>query len=195
MRNVQVAGNSISGSLLDGVRITTGVDGGASYNRIENVRVERNVISSTIVGKGVYLWGGDMVRFEGTYATRNRIAGVTIRANRITTGKSYARETDHRTAGGVVLVGGWHFTRRGVVKNVRIRENRIATAQTGIRLIGGLDSTAKGNSVTCVRLAGNRITGTRNTVSVRSNVGGCWQRGKCKSPQRASGNRASLGGC
>lgn len=197
VRDLQVAGNSVSGSLAAGVRIMAGADAGGSRNGVENVRVERNVIRSTMMGKGVYLWVGDIVPFEGTYARGNRITGVKIDANQIATGKSnpLPGETDYRTAGGIVLLGGWHYGRRGVIRDVLITKNRIATAQVGIRLIGGLGSTARGNSVTCVRLAGNRITGTRNAVSVAANVGGCPGSGKCKQPQRASGNRASLGGC
>ena len=196
VRDVQIAGNSVSGSLAAGVRIQAGVDAGGSRNRVDNVRVERNVIRSTMMGKGVYLWVGDIVPFEGTYATGNRITGVTIEANRITTGKSkpLPGETDYRTAGGIVLLGGWHYGRRGVIRDVRITNNRIATAQAGIRLIGGLESTARGNSVTCVRLAGNRITGTRNVVVVTPNEGRPAHPGK-PNEGGASGNRATLGGC
>jgi hypothetical protein len=196
VQDVQVAGNSVSGSLAAGVRIMAGTDAGGSRNRVENVRVERNVIRSTMMGKGVYLWAGDILPFEGTYAAGNRIAGVTIDANRITTGKSnpLPGETDYRTAGGIVLLGGWHYGRRGVIRDVRITRNQIATAQVGIRLIGGLESTARGNSVTCVRLAGNRITGTRNAVVVMPNEGRPAHPGK-PNEGGASGNRASLGGC
>jgi hypothetical protein len=71
---------------------------------------------------------------------------------------------------------------------VRISKNRIATAQVGTRLIGGLESTARGNSLTCVRLAGNRVTGTRRALSVTPNAGG-------QKFGFASGDRASLGSC
>lgn len=186
VRDVVVAGNSMSGPLAAGVRIQAGVDGGGSHNRIENVRIARNVTRSTALGKGVYLWVGQIggPAFEGRPVTGNRITGVSIDANRITTGKNRpAPDTDYRTAGGIVLLGGASFGRGGAIRDVRITKNRIVTAQAGVRLIGGLGRTARGNSVTCVRLVGNRITGTRNAVAVKSNVGG------------ASGNRASLGGC
>jgi hypothetical protein len=191
LRDVTVAGNSLSGSLAAGVRIQAGVDGGGSRNRVERVRVERNVISSTMMGKGVYLWLGDNFPPPSTdpsdvkRPTGNHITGIAIQANRITTGKRHPLpgETDKRTAGGVVLLGGWHGGRRGVIRDIRITRNRIATTHFGIRLIGGLEPAARGNRLSCVRLAGNRITGTRRRVSVRSNAGG------------ASGNRASLGGC
>ncbi len=39
-----------------------------------------------MLGKGVYLWVGEIFPLEGPYATSNRITGVTIDANRITTG-------------------------------------------------------------------------------------------------------------
>ncbi len=192
VRDVQIARNFVSGALAAGVSIMAGTYAGGSRNRVENVRVERNVIRSTTSwGKGVYLWVGDIVPFEGTAATGNRITGVAIDANRIETGtsKPLPEEYGLRDAGGIVLLGGWHYGRRGVIRDVRITSNRIATARvgatshSGIRLIGGLEPTARGNSVTCVRLAGNRITGTREAVSVESDLGG------------ASRNRASLGGC
>lgn len=44
----------------------------------------------------------------------------------------------------------------------------------------GIGRTASGNSVTCVRLSGNRIVGARSRVVVRSNLAG------------ATGNRARL---
>ena len=128
--------------------------------------------------------------FKNRYATGNRIAGVTIRANRITIGKASPGEINDPLTGGVVLVAGGRFGRGGVVRDVRITNNRIATARAGIRLVGGMESTLRGNSVTCVRLAGNRITGTRNAVVVTPNVPG-----PKPNVRGASGNRASLGGC
>ena len=82
-----------------------------------------------------------------------------------------------------MLLGGATFGRDGVIRGVRITKNRIVTRYFGVRLIGGLGPTAERNKVSCVRLAGNRITGTRRRVSVRPNVGG------------AKENRASLRGC
>ena len=185
LRDVRVAGNSVSGSVAAGVKIGAGIDAGGSENRIQEVRVEHNVVRSTITGKGVYLWTGQILPFEGTYARGNRIAGVTIESNRITTGRGepLQGETIRWSAGGVVLLGGWQYSRRGVIRNVRIRNNRIATRYAGVRLIGGIDPTARGNGVSCVRLARNRITGTRKRISVRANMRG------------AAGNRASLRGC
>ena len=195
LRDIRVTGNSVSGSLAAGVKLGAGMDAGGSENRIENVRIERNVIHSTMMGKGVYLWAGDILPFEGTYARRNRITGVMVVANRITTGrgKPLAGETSRRSAGGIVLLAGWHYGRGGVVTNVRITRNRIATAYAGVRLIGGIGPTARGNRVSCVRLARNRITGTRASVSVKPNLEE--RKGEGPTPGTASGNRASLGGC
>jgi hypothetical protein len=47
------------------------------------------------------------------------------------------------------------LSRASLRRDVRITNNRIATARVGIRLVGGTFSTSRGNSVTCVRLAGN----------------------------------------
>lgn len=200
VRNVHVTGNSVSGSLSAGVRIMAGAGarGGGSRNRVENVRIGRNVIRSTTNwGKGVYLWVGDNpFKVDGDVvepgergrvrpATGNRITDVTIDRNRIRNGKSKpppdARHAEDR--GGIVLLGGFNYGRRGVIRGVRITRNRIATPRFGIRLIGGLLPTARGNSVSCVRVAGNRITGSQKPVSVVPNLKG------------AKRNRASLGGC
>lgn len=189
--SVEISGNSVSGTLDTGVSAIAGVGAGGSQNRVENVRIERNTIRSSRVAVGVRLLMGDGQPFKNRYATGNRIAGVTIRANRITVGKaSHMGSDDPRNDGGVVLQAGGRFGRRGVVRDVRITNNRIATARVGIRLVGGTESTSRGNSVTCVRLAGNRMTGTRNVVVVTPNV----PSGK-PDVQGASGNRASLGGC
>lgn len=70
--------------------------------------------------------------------------------------------------------------------DVLIMKNRIAIArraQFGITVVGGSARSARRNSVTCVRLVGNRIAGTRKAVSVAPNIMG------------ARGNRAALGRC
>lgn len=192
VRNVEIAGNTVTGSLATGLSIQAGVFSGGSSNRIENVRVQRNVISATTNwGKGIYLWVGDhapgkpgAVRRPGP-AVGNRIAGVVIDRNRITNGRSKPAPEQYglRDRGGIVLTGGFSNGRRGVIRDVRVTGNRIAAYRIGIRLVGGLEPTARGNRVVCVRLAANRITQAREAVSVISNLGG------------ASGNRASLGGC
>lgn len=173
IRNVQITGNSVRGALASAVRIQAGADGGGSRNRVERVRVQRNVTRSTILGKGVYLWVGQTSPGKGSRpATGNSIADVAIDGNRITTGKGRPTvDTDQRTAGGVVLLGGELLGRDGSIRGVRITNNQIATAQAGIRVIGGR-SDARGNSVSCVRIARNRITGTRIAVSVKANIAG-----------------------
>lgn len=184
LRDVQVARNSVSGALAAGVKIGAGIDAGGSHNRIENVRVEQNMIRSTILGKGVFLWVGQIFPYDGVPASENRISGVKIDANRLTTGKGPpVVGTDSATAGGIVFLGGDNYGRAGTIKNIRIRKNRIATAQAGVRLIGGRGVNAQGNRVTCVRLEENRVTGTRKTVTVTPNLLG------------ASGNIASLRRC
>jgi len=166
LRNVQVRGNSISGALAAGVDVQAGIGAGGSRNRIENVRIERNVIRSSIVARGVWVWMGSGSPYKNRYATGNRITGVTIDGNRVTIGSTDPGfdPLDFQTLGGIVLLGGGTFGRGGVVRDVKITKNRIATAQFGIRLVGGSSRSARRNSVTCVRVAGNRITGTRKAV-------------------------------
>jgi hypothetical protein len=130
--NVEISGNSVSGTLDTGVSVMAGVGAGGSRNRIENIRVERNTIGSSRVAGGVSLVVGNGQPFKNRYATGNRIAGVTIRANRITIGKAKPVEINDPLTGGVVLVAGGRFGRRGVVRDVRITNNRIATVRAGI---------------------------------------------------------------
>jgi hypothetical protein len=189
LRNVEVAGNRLSGDLTKGVWVSAGSASAAgSRNRVLDVQIERNVISSTIVGAGVLLQVGGT---EGPapdlhrYATGNQVTGVEIGANRISTGRTRSGLSLF-FGGGIVLVGGSAFSRDGRIRDVRVEKNEIKVAfeavHGGIKLIGGIGSTARGNRVTCVRLSANHVSGTRPAVSVRSNIG-------------AKTNYASLGGC
>lgn len=194
VRRVEVAGNVFTGSLLAGVNIQAGVTGG-SYNRIGNLRIHRNVIRSTFkwTRGGIYVLVGE--NFESQMsetvrpATGNRVTDVTIDANRITGGKATSGVLIYPSQAGIALLGGMRYAQRGVIRDVRIRRNRIAGSRFGVKLIGGAASfpaevaITRGNRVSCVRLAGNRITGARKATAVVRNLGG------------ASGNRASLGGC
>jgi len=189
LRNVEVAGNRLSGDLTKGVWVSAGsVSAAGSRNRVLDVQIERNVISSTIVGAGVLLQVGGT---EGPapnlrrYATGNRITGVEISANRISTGRTRSG-LSLLFAGGIVLVSGSAFSRDGRIRDVRIAKNEInvkfEAVHGGIKLIGGMGPTARENRVTCVRLSENHVSGTRPAVSVRSNID-------------AKTNYASLGGC
>jgi len=188
LRNVEVAGNRLSGDLVEGVWVSAGSASAAgSHNRVLDVQIERNVISSTMVGAGVLLQVGGT---EGPapnlhrWATGNQITGVEIGANRISTGRTRSG-LSLDFAGGIVLVGGSAFSRDGVIRDVRIAKNEIkvkfAAVHGGIKLIGGIGPTARRNRVTRVRLVANHVSGTRPAVSVRSNIG-------------ATTNYASLGG-
>jgi hypothetical protein len=180
-RNVVVRGNTISGTLVWGVSVHAGTGAGGSYNAVQGVQIQRNVIRSTTLASGVFLWttgGGPPIGKE--YATSNRISDVTIRRNRIAIGKVHGSEV---FTSGIRLVGGGSYGRGGRVREIRIRKNRIKTSKVGIHIIGGFGSEAHGNSVRCVSLAGNRIKSPRRAVSVVANA------------LDASGNRASLKGC
>jgi hypothetical protein len=180
VRDVLIRGNSVSGTLAWGVQLAAGFGGGGRQNRIESVQVERNVIRSETVATGVYLVVGDGTPFKNRYAMRNRIFRVSIDANRIAIGRSPNGDTSARIPGGIALQGGGPFGRGNSIRDVRIAKNQIDTSQGGIVLVGGFIRPSYGNSVSCIRLAGNRITGTRKPVSVTANAAG------------ASGNRASL---
>ena len=70
------------------MKLGAGIDASGSRNRVESVRVERNAVRSTMIGKGVFLWAGLGHPDAVAPATGNRISGVTIKANRITTGNA-----------------------------------------------------------------------------------------------------------
>jgi len=193
LRNVEVAGNRLSGDLTKGVWVSAGSASAAgSRNRVLDVQIKRNVISSTIVGAGVLLQVGGT---EGPapnlhrYATGNRITGVEISENRISIGRTRPPgfgQWHLDVGGGIVLLGGVNFSRDGRIRDVRIAKNEIKVkfeaVHGGIKVTGGMGPTARGNRVTCVRLSANHVSGTRPAVSVRSNID-------------AKTNYASLGGC
>jgi hypothetical protein len=181
LRNVEISRNTMIGTFFSGVTVET-CCGNGSRNRIERIRVERNMIRSSRIGNGVLVQAGGAEPNYGRLPTGNRVSGVSIIANTIAVGGAGPAYWDRDLSGGIVLLGGAKFGRGNSVRDVRITRNRITAVPGGINVVGGLGG-VKGNEVRCVRLAGNRIPGTRKAVSVRSNVGG------------ASGNRASLGGC
>jgi hypothetical protein len=179
-RDVLVRGNSVSGTLAWGVQLIAGFGGGGRRNRVENVRIERNVIASSTLATGVDVVTGDGTPYKNRYAIGNRITGVSIDANRISMGSSANGDSTPAIPSGVALQAGGPFGRGNSIRDVRIAKNRIATSRVGIALFGGFRGPSHANSVSCVRLAGNRITGTRTPVSVTANAAG------------ASGNRATL---
>jgi hypothetical protein len=183
VRDVLVRGNEITGTLGSGLSLLSGIGGGGSRNRMDRVRVERNVIRSSTLGNGITVQEAEGLPFRNRWAVANRIVGVTIHANRITIARANRFGFDFGgDDAGIVLKGGGKWGRGNAIRGVRITENRIAAPHTGIQVIGGGDN-GRANSVTCVRLSGNRIMGARKAVSVKPNARG------------ASGNRASLGGC
>jgi hypothetical protein len=179
-RDVLVRGNSVSGTLAWGVQVVAAYGGGGRRNHVENVRLERNVIRSSTVAAGVFLVVADGMPFRNRYATDNRIAHISIHANRIAIGSSPNGNSSAPIPGGIAFQGGGPFGRGNSIRDVRITRNQIATSQVGIVLVGGFGRPSYSNSVTCIRLAGNRVSGTRNAIAVTANVRG------------ASGNRASL---
>jgi hypothetical protein len=176
VRRVEVSDNEMAGALASGVRLQAGADGGGSRNRVEAVKVRRNVISSTILGRGVYLWAGQIG--DGLTVTGNSVTDVEIDANIVTTGQGEpTADTDTATAGGVVLIGGAEGGRNGSISDVRITSNNITTSYAAVRLIGGLSRSpmgadrAQGNSIRCVRITGNRLVGAPVAVFALANVG------------------------
>lgn len=160
------------------VKILGAISG--TSNRVTSVSITHNSIDGG---------GGSGVNVVGAVSsTSNRISKVSISCNRVKGG----RRGDVSTAG-IALVGGHGDPEQveahgdtasaealdNAVGNVRIVRNAIKSPSVGIRLIGGIGSTAQNNRVRCVPLRGNRVD-ARKKVSVRSNIGG------------ATGNKARL---
>ena len=131
LRNVEVAGNRLSGDLTKGVWVSAGSGSAAgSRNRVLDVQIERNVISSNIVGTGVHLQVGGT---EGPapnlhrYATGNRITGVEISANRISTGRTRSG-LNLDVGGGIVLVGAGSADRAREPRDLRSPGRESASA-------------------------------------------------------------------
>ena len=185
LRDVVVRGNSLSGTLDAGIGVLAGYGSGGRRNRISNLRIRLNTIQTSKPGIGVEIVTGDGDPYKDRYASDNRISDLRIENNTlmIGTGPGSRDAGGGFGAGGVVLVGGHKFGRDNLIRDMRIARNSVKTAYVGIRLIGGLGPTARGNRVVCVSLFGNDVDGARKAVSVRSNVGG------------ASGNVARLGRC
>lgn len=185
LQDVIVRGNSLSGTLDAGVGVLAGYGSGGRRNRISNLRITLNTIRTSKPGIGVEIVTGSGDPYLDRYAADNRISDLTIENNELTigTGPGSRGAGGGFGAGGVVLVGGHKFGRDNLIRDMRIARNSVKTAYVGIRLIGGLGPTARGNRVVCVSLFGNDVDGARKSVSVRSNVGG------------ASGNVARLGRC
>lgn len=185
VREVVVRGNRVTGTLEWGVSVFAGWGGGGRRNQIHDVRIERNVLRSSKPMLGVFVVTGSGESFRRRQAMRNRISSLTIDRNEIAIGRGVTSELAGGGIGaaGVALVGGHKLGRANVVRDVRITRNTIRSTYEGVKLIGGLGPTARGNRVVCVVVSGNRVTGTRQPLSVAANVAG------------ARGNRASLGAC
>jgi hypothetical protein len=187
VRDVVVRGNKVTGDLHWGIQVISGAVNGGHRDVAEDVRIIDNVIRSSMPTFGVLVGSGwnSYQTYNDRHATSNRISRIRIKGNRLTIG----RGVGSRDAGGgigasgVALVGGHHLARRNVVRAVRLRSNEIRSPYAGIRIIGGAFEGATENRVICVPMSGNRITGARRNLVVRSNTRG------------ATGNRARVGGC
>jgi len=154
-QNVLVRGNTISGTLVWGVSVQAGL-GGGSNNRVHDIQVEANTITSTTLASGVLIWtvgGGSPV--PNNDETGNQIAGVAVDANRITIGTGQG--TQPPGAGGIVVVGGFgSLARNGSVKDIQLVNNVIGPGPSLILLIGGANG-ASGNQLGGVEIVNDTV--------------------------------------
>lgn len=164
---------------------------------------------------GVWLTAGDGSR-PGEYPERNVVRDVEVRGNKLSEGMgvvafaaccgaSANMITDLRIIGnsirtlgsrrGIQLTAGhWEEgqpTKANRVHRVTVSRNRIVVGSAGVGVFvgGGSGRLAHGNRVTCVRLSGNRVTGTARPVAVVDNFVEPGGGGP------ATRNSASLTGC
>jgi hypothetical protein len=154
-QNVLVRGNTISGTLVWGVSVQAGL-GGGSNNRVHDIQVEANTITSTTLASGVLIWtvgGGSPVANKDQ--TNNQIARVAVDANRITIGTAQGSQSPG--AGSIVIVAGsGSVARNGSVKDIQLVNNVIGPGPSLILLIGG-NNGASGNQLDGVQIVNDTI--------------------------------------
>src|SRR5579864_289235 len=154
-RNVLVRGNTISGTLVWGVGIQAGL-GGGSNNRVNDIQVEANTITSSTRASGVLIWtvgGGSPV--ANNEETGNQIARVAVDANRITIGNGQGSQAFG--VGGVVIVGGFGLNaRNSSVSDIQLVNNVIGRGTSGVSLTGGANG-ASGDRVDGVSIINDTI--------------------------------------
>jgi hypothetical protein len=162
MQNVLVRGNTISGTLVEGVSVQEGL-GGGSNNRVNDIRVEANTITSSTLASGVLIWtvgGGSPV--ENRDETGNQIARVAVDANRITIGNRQGSQPPG--AGGVVILGGLGSNARNAsVRDIQIVNDVIGPGHGQILLIGGANG-ASGDQLDGVRIVNDTVVDQRDPV-------------------------------
>ncbi|MHB8644097.1 MAG: InlB B-repeat-containing protein [Gaiellaceae bacterium] len=153
-QNVLVRGNSISGTLVSGVSVQAGL-GGGSNNRVNDIQVQANTISSSTLASGVLIWtvgGGSPV--GNNNQTDNQIARVAVDANRITIGTAPGLPSG---GAGIEIVGGsGSLARNCSVKDIQIVNNAIGPGPSLIQLIGGTNG-ASNNQLAGVQIVNDTI--------------------------------------
>jgi hypothetical protein len=154
MQNVLVRGNTISGTLVWGVSVQAGV-GGGSNNRVNDIQVQANTITSSTLASGVLIWtvgGGSPV--PNNNETNNQIARVAVDANRITIGNGQGSSPG---SGGIVVIGGSGANARdGSVKDIQLVNNVTGPGPSLILLTGGTNG-ASGNQVVGVQIVNDTV--------------------------------------
>jgi hypothetical protein len=154
-RNVLVRGNTISGTLVWGVTVQAGL-GGGSNNRVHDIQVQANTISSSTLASGVLIWthgGGSPV--PNNDETGNQIARVAVDENRITIGT--AQGSLSSGGGGIAIVGGSGvLARNSSVKDIQLVNNVIGPGPSLILLVGGTNG-ASGDQLDGVQIVNDTI--------------------------------------
>lgn len=203
LTGLEISGNTISTSIPPddpspwGIEIGTG--GGLA---VSNVTIAHNTItqqaSGDVSGYAAYLAGGGIAVIGGLGVSDTSIDNVTISENLITSplsgitviggGPSYEYPPGATEGNHVAAISVLHNT----IEGAAVLATRWNPELLGISVIGGLGGhrprqgswQASGNSVQCVTVSGNLVSGRHDAVSVFANLGA-----------GATGNSAQLGGC
>jgi hypothetical protein len=146
MRNIDIVGNTIEGFDRDGIFVLAG-NWGSRNNRIENVKILSNDISSLIPDED-YDVTGIQVESGGGWDDRhtadNLISDIIVQNNRIALGiRSYLHDT-HYAASAVSINGGGggQAADRNEVRNIWLSLNEVDSIIPAFHLIGAwLNST------------------------------------------------------
>ena len=151
LRNVVVRGNTITGQLIQGISISSGVTGGSSDNVVDGVLIEHNSIKSSTIGTGIHILNyGD----SQTTSPNNSITNVNVLANRIEIGNIEGAERN--VDGAIVVNAGSQLVVNSRVTNVSIMNNITGPGNAAISLIGG-SFRAEGNVLSKVQVINNSV--------------------------------------
>lgn len=170
-KNIVVRGNLVSGTLVWGITVASGLGAGGSSNSVHDIQIQANTITSDTVANAILIWtAGGGPPIGNRNETGNQIAHVTLDSNRITVGS--AKGTQPPGAGAIRVVGGGDFGRDGIVKDIQIVNNLLTQGDDLVELIGGTRD-SQGNQLDGINFVNNTFAQSGNSsLRITSNEDG-----------------------